>query len=296
MVLGSVAARRNISLWPFGGSSKSEAAPVVEVPSAEQVTEKINAALAPSSTTTKAASPVNATAQETVQTTTPEPFTAAPEAATVPDAPVVPSDFDLASIADLGSANILNLPEDIGYLSKLGLDYGWGPTSVMQWVLEHVHVYSGWEWGASIVATALLLRVAMFYPQIRALKFNAAMQKMKADPRGKEAMDLVKQGYQTGDKEMLQKGQFMNKMLKEEYGAATSGMLWSFLQIPFSFGLFRIIGGMAHIPVPSLETSGFLWFQDLTATDPYFILPAIGSSLLFGALLVSSPIRNPTIN
>lgn len=282
LALGSVAAGRNISLWPFGGSSKPEAAapvveaPVVEIPAKEQVTEKINAALAPSTPT----------AHEALQTTSPDTLTAAA-------APAVPSDFDLAAIADLGSANILNMPEDIGYLSKLGLDYGWGPTSVMQWTLEHVHVYSGWGWGASIVATALLLRVAMFYPQIRALKFNAAMTKMRADPRGKEAMDLVKQGYQTGDKEMLQKGQFMNKMLKEEYGAATTGMLWSFLQIPFSFGLFRIIGGMAHIPVPALETSGFLWFQDLTATDPYFVLPAIGSGLLFGALLVNSKYAPP---
>ena len=284
MVLGSVAAQRNISLWPFGGS-KTET-PVVETP----VSEKIADSLAPE-TATKSSSPLNVTAQENVQKATPEPFTPAPEPAAVPDAPVLPSELDLAAIADLGSANILNMPEDIGYLSKLGLDYGWGPTSVMQWVIEHVHVYSGWGWGGTIIATALLLRAAMFYPQIRSLKFNAVMQKMRADPRSKEAMDLVKKGYQTGDKEQLQKGQFMNKMLKQEYGAATSGMLWSFLQIPFSFGLFRIISGMAHIPVPSLETSGFLWFTDLTATDPYFILPAVGSALLFGAMMVSYSIK-----
>lgn len=274
-MVGSVAARRNISLWPFGGSKKTE----------ESVGEAVSAAIAPET----AAQPeqFNATVQETVEKATPEPFTPAPEPAAVADSSFVPTNLDLASIADLGSANILNMPEDIGFLSKLGLDYGWGPTSVMQWVLEHVHVYSGWGWGGSIIATALLLRVVMFYPQIRSLRFNAAMQKMKADPRGKEAMELVKQGYQTGDRELMQKGQFLNKMVREQYGAHTSGMLWSFMQIPFSFGLFRIISGMVHIPVPSLENAGFLWFQDLTATDPYFILPAIGSSLLFGAVFVS---------
>ncbi|KAH7165678.1 60Kd inner membrane protein-domain-containing protein [Dactylonectria macrodidyma] len=204
------------------------------------------------------------------------------------DAPVVPTDLDLASIADLGSASILNMPEGLGFLSAIGLDYGWGPTSVMQWTLEHVHVWTGLGWGGSIIATALLLRAIMVYPQIRSLRFNAAMTVMKKDPRSVEAMELVKRGYQTEDREMMQKGQFLNKMVREQHGAHMTGMLWAFVQIPFSFGLFRIISGMSSIPVPSLEHSGYLWFSDLAASDPYFILPAVGTSLLFGAMMVNS--------
>ncbi|KPM37117.1 hypothetical protein AK830_g9440 [Neonectria ditissima] len=267
------AGARTLSLWGYGiyGKKKTETPAVdpVETTTTTPVAPEI--AAQPTVVETPVAAEVLATPVETVATT-----------------PTLPSDLDLASIADLGSANILNMPEGLGFLSAIGLDYGWGPTSVMQWVLEHVHVWGSIGWGGSIIATALILRAVMFYPQIRSLRFNAAMNLMRQDPRGKEAIELVKKGYQTGDREILQKGQFLNKMVREQYGAHNSGMLWSFLQIPFSFGLFRIIGGMSNIPVPSLETSGYLWFSDLTASDPFFILPALGSGLLFGAMMVNS--------
>ncbi|KAK7420826.1 hypothetical protein QQZ08_010226 [Neonectria magnoliae] len=268
-VLGGV---RTLSLWGYSIYGKKK----TETPAIDAV----------ETTTTPIAPEISA--QPTVVDTPVAAEVLATPAETVAVTPTLPSDLDLASIADLGSANILNMPEGLGFLSAIGLDYGWGPTSVMQWVLEHVHVWGSIGWGGSIIATALILRAVMFYPQIRSLRFNAAMNLMRQDPRGKEAMDLVKKGYQTGDREILQKGQFLNKMVREQYGAHNSGMLWSFLQIPFSFGLFRIIGGMSNIPVPSLETSGFLWFSDLTASDPFFILPALGSGLLFGAMMVNS--------
>ncbi|KAF5021741.1 hypothetical protein F66182_6191 [Fusarium sp. NRRL 66182] len=274
LVLGGISSARTISIWGWGWGGKKTEEPIAEA------------------TTSTPEAP---TPPETIQ-----PVTTAYDAANVPSefvadatqaaepSSVVPSDFDLAEIAKLDNPNILNMPETLGFLREIGLDYGWGPTSVMQWLLEHVHVYTGLGWGGSIIATAFLLRAIMFYPQIRSLRFNAAMNQMKKDPRSEEAMNLLKKGFQTGDREMQQKGQFLGQMVRQQYGAQNSGMLWSFVQIPFSFGLFRIISGMVHIPVPSLENAGFLWFTDLTASDPYFLLPAIGTSLLFGAMMVNS--------
>lgn len=272
VVLGGISTTRAFSLWPFGKKKTEE--PAVEAATPEPITPE--PVVAPSETIEATSATFNDAASIPAEAVT-----------NAAETPVVPTDLDLEAIANLASPNILNMPEGLGFLHEIGLDYGWGPTSVMQWALEHVHVYSGLGWGGSIIATALLLRVAMFYPQVRSLRFNAAMQQMRKDPRGQEAMDLVKKGYQSGDREMLQKGQFLNKMVREQYGAHNTGMLWSFLQIPFSFGLFRIISGMVHIPVPSLENAGFLWFPDLTASDPYFLLPALGTSLLFGAMVVS---------
>ncbi|KAM0433920.1 hypothetical protein ACHAPT_003864 [Fusarium lateritium] len=268
VVLGGISTTRAFSLWPFGKKKTEE--PAVEA----------------AATTPEPSETIEATSTA-VEDVSSVPAEAVAESTKAVESPVLPTDFDLEAIADLASPNILNMPEGLGFLHAIGLDYGWGPTSVMQWTLEHVHVYTGLGWGGSIIATALLLRVIMFYPQVRSLRFNAAMQQMRKDPRGQEAMELVKKGYQSGDREMLQKGQFLNKMVREQYGAHNSGMLWSFLQIPFSFGLFRIISGMAHIPVPALENAGFLWFPDLTATDPYFLLPALGTSFLFGAMVVN---------
>ncbi|EEU44912.1 uncharacterized protein NECHADRAFT_48589 [Fusarium vanettenii 77-13-4] len=271
VVLGGISTTRAFSLWPFGKKKTEEPAATAEPITSEPVTPSETIEATSATVNDAAGIPAEAVADVT---------TAEPTAVT--------TDFDLEAIANLASPNILNMEEKLGFLHEIGLDYGWGPTSMMQWALEHVHVYSGLGWGGSIIATALILRVIMFYPQVRSLRFNAAMQQMKKDPRGQEAMDLVKKGYQSGDREMLQKGQFLNKMVREQYGAKNSGMLWSFVQIPFSFGLFRIISGMVHIPVPSMENAGFLWFTDLTASDPYFLLPALGTSLLFGAMAVNA--------
>ncbi|ODA82506.1 hypothetical protein RJ55_01013 [Drechmeria coniospora] len=263
IALGGLSFSRSLSLWGYGK------------PTSTAEGEAAQAAAAPS--VPDAVRPVDVAAENSIP---------APQA----ELAVPTSDVELpSSIADIvNGKDILNMPEQIGYLHAIGLEYGVGPTSVMQWVLEHVHIWSGLGWGASVMATAVALRVLMLYPQIRSLKFNAVMQNMRKDPRSQEAMKLIQQGFQERDMEMRQKGQYLNKMLKQQYGASSWGMLWSFMQIPFTFGLFRIVSGMTHIPVPSLETAGYLWFTDLTATDPYFILPALGTGLMIGALAINA--------
>ncbi|KAK5993775.1 Mitochondrial inner membrane OXA1-like protein [Cladobotryum mycophilum] len=267
IVLGGVSTSRNLSIWGWGSKS---APPAEESATPEAATEPVP---------TPVEQPVEAVAA---------PIDATTAAATTPAAePVVPiTEVDLSAI--INAEDILNMPEDLGYLHAIGLDYGWGFTSTMQWALEHLHVYSGLGWGASIMATAVLLRAIMFYPQLKSLQFNAVMQKLRKDPRSQEALKMVQQGFQDRDMEMRQKGQVLNKLLRQEYGVSNWGILWGFMQIPFTFGLFRIVSGMTNIPVPSLENAGYLWFTDLTSTDPYFILPAAGTAMMMGALIVNS--------
>ena len=46
------------------------------------------------------------------------------------------------------------------------------------------------------------------------------------------------------------------------------------IQVPIGYGTFRLLKGMAALPVPGLEDGGLLWIKDLTMSDPYMILPA----------------------
>ncbi|QUC22725.1 uncharacterized protein UV8b_06966 [Ustilaginoidea virens] len=267
VTLGSGAASaRQLSLWGYGKKKTAgdgEAAPAPDAAARSPAQDPLaeHAAPAPPPPLEPPAS-------------TPAPE---PDVSPVPDA-----------MADGAAADVASMPEGIGYLKALGLEYGWGPTSAMQWCLEHLHVHTGLGWGASIMLTAVLLRCAMLYPQVRSLRFNGVMQTMRKDPRAQEAMKMVQQGLMKGDMAMRQRGQFVNKKLKAEYGVSNLGMLWSFGQIPFTFGLFRIVSSMANVPVPALESAGYLWFTDLTATDPYFILPAAGTALMVAALSVNS--------
>ena len=259
--MGTVASTRNLSVWgyriPYTGSSEPK--PVASTP---EITPET---IAEASTTTAAE--------------------ATPPAAT-PAESVIP-ESGLSEISEMvNNPDFLNMPEGIGYLKSLGLDFGWGVTSTMEWVLEHVHIWGNLSWGGSIVATAILLRVAFFWPFLKSTRFNHRMKLMQEDPRHNENTQKLQQAMRTGDRQLQQEVLGLNKLLRQEYQVPLNGMLWGFLPIPFSIGFFRILNGMAKLPVPGLETGGFAWFQDLTVADPYLVLPATATGLMVTTLIV----------
>lgn len=44
---------------------------------------------------------------------------------------------------------------------------------------------------------------------------------------------------------------------------------------------------MANLPVPSLQTGGLWWFQDLTVSDPIYVLPLVVTATMWCVLEVS---------
>jgi hypothetical protein len=43
---------------------------------------------------------------------------------------------------------------------------------------------------------------------------------------------------------------------------------------------------MCKLPMESLQTSGILWFKDLTLADPYFLLPLLATGSILAILQV----------
>lgn len=162
-------------------------------------------------------------------------------------------------------------PEQIGYLKDLGLDYGWGPTAFIQTLLEHVHIYSSTPWWASIILTALLIRLALMRAYINAADTSARMAVLTPDVAPLKAQMKVAQQNQN----KLELGR-LTQEVRNLYKAADV-KIWKvfvpMLQVPLGFGTFRLLRGMSDLPVPGLENGGFLWLKDLTVADPYFILP-----------------------
>jgi len=276
LALGSAASARHLSLWGYG-SKKSEAAPS---------TNPIESSSAAESGQSLAS---QANAQSVPIDATPASSTTSPPA-------------DLSAISDIVNESttsssgyeILSRSQDyIGYLHDLGLNYGWGFTSSMQWVIEHIHVWGGLPWGLSIMSAAVALRVAMFYPMIRSTAFAARTRRMQEDPRHEKIKELMKPGVMA-DPVKSQQLRAVQGVLRQEYNTPASGILWGFLPIPFSFGLFRAVSGMTTLPVPGWESAGYLWFQDLTATDPYFILPIITAGLMSVTMRVNR--RNTAVS
>lgn len=61
-----------------------------------------------------------------------------------------------------------------------------------------------------------------------------------------------------------------------------NGVLYLSFQAPVFISFFIALRKMAYLPVPSLQTGGLLWFPDLTAADPFYILPlAVTGTMVF---------------
>lgn len=219
----------------------------------------------------------------TQPTPTPSPPADAAAPTALPDLSSSPIDID--------GSSLLNMPEQVGYLQALGLDFGWGPTSTMQWLLEHIHVYTGLPWWASIAATAVLIRLAIFKPSLTAAEHSQKMQKLRQDPVFAAAQEKMMASMQGGGKQgmaEMQRARQDMKLMQEEAGFKMWRTLVPLVNVPIGFGMFRLLRAMAALPVPGLETGGFLWFSDMTLPDPFFIMPVASAGIMFLIMRVSS--------
>lgn len=206
-----------------------------------------------------------------------------------------PSEFVEAT--DLSDFDLSTIPERIGYLKELGLDYGWGSSSVAQYFIEHFHVWGGMPWWAGIVATGLLFRGVLLPFALMASDQAARSHNAKplTTPLREEMMRHLQQGNQIA-------GQQKRAELSEihrAHGIKVWKTLVPLLQIPLGFGIFRATRGMTSLPLPAFMDESFFWIKDLTVADPVYILPMITSFAMYLTFKVccflypsSAPIAN----
>lgn len=194
------------------------------------------------------------------------------------------SNLSLNNALDFSSSSLADIPEHIGYLKSLGLDYGFGPTAMMEWILEHVHVLCGTPWWASIALTAVLVRAVLFYPYVGAADNGAKLAWVK--PITQPLTTKMNAAARLGDNtETMRLRQEIQKIHKRA-GISLIRTFFPLIQAPIGFGTFFLLRAMAKLPVPGLETGGLLWFTNLTLPDPYFVIPIATSYVLHRALKV----------
>lgn len=200
----------------------------------------------------------------------------------------VSSDLSKIITSDLDAyGSVSAIPEKIGYLHTLGIEFGWGTTSMLQWLLEHVHVYSGLPWWGSILATTVLLRAILWKPVLMGQEATTRLNIMKqSEPNYEKAMGALREATVARDTVGTQAARLAMKTIEQKHGVNKWMPFINFVQLPIGFGMFRILRAMADLPVPSLETGGCLWFTDLTVPDPWYILPLVGPLSMIAAMRV----------
>jgi YidC/Oxa1 family membrane protein insertase len=135
------------------------------------------------------------------------------------------------------------------------------------WLLSKVHALTG-NWGVAIILVTFLLKLAL-YPLSEAS--GRSMAKMKVlGPRIKNIQETYKD-----DKEKL--GRAMMEIYKREKVNPVSGCLPMVIQLPVFIAFYWVLLYSAEMR----QAPFMFWIQDLSARDPYFILPGIMAIAMF---------------
>ena len=162
----------------------------------------------------------------------------------------------------------LELSVDFGKLTFL--------SSPLFWLLRKTHQLVR-NWGLAIILVTLLIKL-LFYPLTEAS--GRSMAKMrKVQPRIKAIQDRHKDDKQA-------QSQAMMELYKKEKVNPMAGCLPMLIQIPFFIAFYWVLLESVEIR----QAPFFLWIQDLSSRDPYFVLPLLmGLGMFFQQKLNPAP-------
>jgi len=174
-------------------------------------------------------------------------------------------------------------PQDVEKLQKLApgldlvIDYGWLTilAAPIFWLLRWIHQLVG-NWGIAIILLTVLIK-AIFYP-LSAASYKSMAKMKQVTPR------LTKLREQYGN-DRAKMNQAMMELYKEEKINPLGGCLPIVVQIPVFIALYWVLLGsveLRHAPF-------FGWIQDLSAADPFYVLPA----LMMASMVIQTKL-NPT--
>ena len=160
---------------------------------------------------------------------------------------------------------------------ELTVDYGWLTViaAPLFWVLSAIQKWVG-NWGVAIILLTVLIKL-IFYPLSAASYRSMAKMRVLA-PK----LQKLKEQY-GDDRQRMQ--QAMIEMYKTEKINPLGGCLPILVQIPVFIALYWVL--LASV---ELRNAPFmLWITDLSAIDPYYILP-----VLMGITMIIQTWLNPT--
>ncbi len=152
---------------------------------------------------------------------------------------------------------------------KLTLDYGIFSfiAQPLFWLLSLLHSWLG-NWGWAIIAIVVLLKLALY-------KLSAAQYKSMAKMRAiQPRLEALKERY--GDDRQQYSVAMMDLYKKEKINPA-GGCLPMLIPLPIFFALYWVL--LESVELRQAPWMG--WIQNLTAPDPYFILPAMNLAVMF---------------
>ena len=137
----------------------------------------------------------------------------------------------------------------------------------MFWALNKSHSFLG-NWGLAIIFVTLMIKAVFYRLQESSSRSMAKMRELA--PRLKALNERYKD-----DKTAL--GQAQMDLYKREGANPMAGCLPLLIQIPFFISFYWVLLESVEIR----QAPFFLWLDDLSSRDPYFVLPLIMGVVMF---------------
>jgi YidC/Oxa1 family membrane protein insertase len=137
----------------------------------------------------------------------------------------------------------------------------------MLWLLNLFYGFVG-NYGVAIIFLTLVVKVITFWPSQRAYRSMEGMKKLK------EPMEAIRAKYANDKSRMNQE---MMSLYKQHKINPLGGCLPLLIQMPIWIALYRTIYSSVEI----YQQPFFGWIEDLSAKDPYYILPIILGVVMF---------------
>ena len=169
-------------------------------------------------------------------------------------------------------------PVDNSALSDIGViapDLGYSPTQFVMQAVEQVHLIGELPYWEAIIISTLTVRLVLLPSAIWVARDISQMKALQPDVRKiKESFGGV-----TSAEDPTLRFKFVAKvqeLFKVHNLNPFRTAALSFLQLPVFLSMFIGLKNMGNY-YPQFSTGGDLWFVDLSAADPYMILPAVNA-------------------
>jgi len=159
--------------------------------------------------------------------------------------------------------------EEIATGLELTVDYGflWWLAQPLFFMLTGIHSFVG-NWGLAIIGLTIIVKSCL-YP-LSAASFRSMAKMRKLQP------EMVRLKERFGD-DRQQFSQAMMELYKKEGANPLGGCLPILLQMPVFLALYWTLMESVELR----QAPFFLWIYDLSAMDPYFILPILMGISMF---------------
>ncbi|QTS83564.1 membrane protein insertase YidC [Coxiella endosymbiont of Amblyomma nuttalli] len=162
------------------------------------------------------------------------------------------------------------------------VDYGWlWPISMLLfWIMNTIHkIVRNWGW--SIVVTTILIKIVFYWFSEKSFRSMTRMREMQ--PR----IQALKERYDD-DRQALSRATM--ELYRKEKINPLGGCLPMLIQIPVFIAFYYVI-----IESVELRQAPFiLWIHDLSAKDPYYVLPILMGLSMLAQQRFSSTSPDPT--